>query len=127
MNLIEQANEIIDQKSHTDEDITSLQKIKFRMSRLYDEYSTNAGMQEQLYNQLRSEEYIKAKKKAKTSDKKYTEAELEWVAKAKAEERYGDFRLFKARASSFKVVIEAIQSFCIDYYFRQKQLLDVTR
>jgi len=127
MTLIDQANAIIDQKAHTDEDITELKKIAFKMSKLYDEYSTNAGMQETLYNQTRSEVYIQAKKKAKESEKKYTEAELEWVAKARAEEKYGDFRIHKARASSFKVVIDSIQSFCIDYYFRQKQLLEVTR
>jgi hypothetical protein len=77
MNLIEQANSIIDQEAHTDEDITNLQRIKFKMSRLYDEYSTQSGLQETLYNQTRSEVYITAKKKAKESDKKYTEAELE--------------------------------------------------
>jgi hypothetical protein len=67
MTLIDEANKIIEQDAYTDDDITKLVKIKYRMSVLYDEYSAGAGMQETLYNQLRSSEYISAKQKAKKS------------------------------------------------------------
>jgi hypothetical protein len=127
MTLIDQANKIIEQPAHTDEDITQLQRIKRKMAKLYDEYSSSSWLQEQLYNSVRADVYIKTKKKMKENGKKYTENECDFIAKQQAEKQYWEYRTNKARSQSFKAIIEAIKDFCVDYYTRQKNQNDASR
>lgn len=126
MNLTEKANAIISQPALTDQDVTELGKIKREMSKLYDEAVTIAWMQEQLYNQVRAEKYITFKKKAKESDKKYTEAELEMIAKNEAE-KYWDRRTAKAKATWLKAKMEAIKDICVNYHSQQKANIEASR
>ena len=56
-------------------------------------------MQEAEYNQTRSSKYISIKKKAKETGVKYTEAEMEMIAKDEAENKFGEWRTAKAKAS----------------------------
>lgn len=97
------------------------------MAKLYDEASTIAWMQESLYNAIRSETYINMKKKAKESDQKYTEAQLEMIAKDKAEREAGERRTAKSKASWMKAKIEAIKDFCVNYYTIQKNQTEASK
>ncbi len=125
MNLIEKANLIISQPL-TDDDVTELQKIKREMAKLYDQAITIAWMQEAEYNQTRSSKYISIKKKAKETGVKYTEAEMEMIAKDEAENKFGEWRTAKAKASWMKAKYEAIRDICVDYYTRQKNTKDAS-
>lgn len=127
MNLTDRANAIISQPALVDTDITELAKIKREMSKFYDDAVTIAWIQEQLYNQGRAEKYISYKKKAKDSGKKYTEAELDMIAKNYAEQKYWDWRTAKARATWLKAKMEAIKDICVNYYSQQKANIEASR
>ena len=125
MNLIEKANLIISQPL-TDDDVTELQKIKREMSKLYDQAITIAWIQEADYNQTRSNKYISCKKEIKYDGKKYTESEMQMIAKDEAENKFGKRRTAKAKASWMKAKYEAIRDICVDYYTRQKNTRDAS-
>lgn len=125
MNLIEQANEIIDSGTLTDYEITQLQRIKWKMTMLYNEMTNNAGYKEQMYNKMRANTYIGVVQKAKQEGKKYTQAEAEAISKKKSEDEYWDWRDWKAKCTGMKAVMDSIKDICVDYYTVQKNKLDI--
>lgn len=127
MSLLEQANKIIMQAWHTDDDITELHKIKWQLSLLYNDYSSYAWNRETAYNKKRADAYSHYKKLAKLKGEKYSDKTIEVMAKKQAEDDFGDYREMSWNAKWMYAIIETINSFCIDYYTRQKRIMESAR
>lgn len=120
MSLAETASKIIEQKAHTEDDITELQRIKWRMVLLYDEAVSISWLSEELYNSIRSNKYIEVKTKTRGDGKRFTDNEADRISKQEAEDKYWNYRTAKAKAMGMQAKIKAISDFCVDYYTRRK-------
>lgn len=86
-----------------------------------------AGQQETDYNQERANTYSHYKKLAKEKGEKYSDRTIEVMAKKIAEEKYGSYRTANWTAKGMYAIMETINSFCIDYYTRQKRIMESAR
>lgn len=121
--LYEQADEIINQTSHTDEDIKNLARIKYKLTRLVRQYDTLANSLEEQYNKRRWSAYIEIKKKYKDDWRRITDSEADRYAKDKSEDEFWGYRSAKANVRGMYAEIGAIEQFIITLQSNRKAWL----
>lgn len=121
--LYEQADTIINQKSHTDDDIKDLARIKYKLTRLVRQYDVIANWLEEEYNKHRWSAFVEIKRKYKDEWHRITDSEAERYAKDKSEDEYWSYRSSKANVRWMYAEIWAIEQFIITIQSERKAWL----
>ena len=116
--LIQQATDIINAPWHTKEDIKILSQIRFNLAVEFKNTNTRWSAREWSYNSLRSNKQV-------VLQETMAVGKAEWIAKADAEEEYGDYRELNAEAQGIGKILSAIEWFIISLQVEFKAINEV--